>query len=114
MEDEICMICERDNGVTNNSHCKYCGDALCRNIWKFNHGINTTIKVKIHKDQKHFEPFRTFDDDYKYTFSCYSTQINFEEESIKFYIKDLIKPIFIMFDQVARMKINRHPNFHHY
>ena len=114
MEDEICMSCDRDNGVTNNSHCKYCGDPLCRNIWQFNHIVNTTIKVKMNKDKKHFEPFRTYSDNYKYTFSCYSTEVNFEEESIKFYIKDLIKPIFIIFDQVARMKINRHPTFHHY
>lgn len=112
MEDEICMSCERDNGLTNNSHCKYCGDPLCRNIWIFNHNAKTTIKVKTTKDKKHFELFSIGDD--SYNFSCYSTEVNFQEESIKFYIEDLIKPIFIIFDQVDRMKINRHPNFYHY
>jgi len=113
MEDEICMNCERDNGVTNESKCKYCGDPLCRNIWKFKHGINTTLKVNT-TNKNEFESFITFDDEYKYTFSCCSTEINFGEETIKFHIKNLKKPIFIIFDSVARMKINRHPQFYHY
>lgn len=114
MEDEICMSCKKDNGITNNSHCKYCGYPLCRNIWNFTHNMNTTVKVKMDKDKIHFEPFKTFDDEYKYTFSCSSTEVNFQEESIKFYMKDLIKPIFIMFDQVNKMKLSIHPKFYHY
>ena len=112
MEDEICMSCESDNGITNNLHCKYCGDPLCRNIWIFNHIVNTPIKIKTNKNKTCFEAFKVSDN--TYNFSCYSTEVNFQEESIKFHIKGLVKPIFIIFDQVKRMRINRHPYFHHY
>ena len=52
MEEEICMTCKKDNGVTNKSHCRYCGDPLCKNIWHFNHNVKTTIKIKINKDKQ--------------------------------------------------------------
>jgi len=124
MEDEICINCKADNGVTHKTNCKYCGSPLCKNIWEFKHAVNTTIELSTNLFWKQFDKYSIKEEDLDielidsktnhYRLSCLKTRIDFEELKISFQIKDLEKPIIIKFDDVDEMSLSRHPYFHHY
>tara|TARA_B100000900_G_C20581010_1_gene717552 strand:+ start:1815 stop:2318 length:504 start_codon:yes stop_codon:yes gene_type:complete len=121
MEEEICINCKQDNGVNTRTYCKFCGEALCKNIWELNHNKDTYIIVSTKIIKNEFEDFslppeyNTINHDTnKYKFVCYKTIIFFENDVIKFYVKDLDKPLCINFYDVFILKIEQNIYFKNY
>jgi len=118
MEEEICMSCNKDNGVNNRTNCKYCGEPLCKNKWEFKHIVKTSLELESQFIIKEFEhcalPPGYELSGFRYQFECFKTTIDFEKEIIKFFVDNLNKALFIHFSDVYQMRLSRHPNFRHY
>jgi hypothetical protein len=119
MEEEICMNCKQDNNINILTHCKFCGEPLCKNIWEIPHNTDTTVIIKKNVIKKEFEDFALPPDyenceGFNYKFLCYKTQIYFRSDIIKLHVKNLHKPLYIKFNDIIHLKLEQHTKFHNY
>ena len=120
MEEEICIKCNKYNDNNINTHCKFCNEPLCKNIWEIKHDISTTIILKMNFIIEDFENF-CLPPDYdnntyktKYKFYCYKTKIFFDKKKLCFCIKDLYKPLYIKFKDIYSFEIKQKKYFYNY
>jgi hypothetical protein len=112
MED-VCLECDKDNGINSGKHCKYCNEPLCKNKWDVNFGYDNKLGMSTTKLYKVFEKF--LDKEYKYKignkpgfmykFFFKKFIIDFDKEKLMFYVNNLEKPLIIKFDSILKYQL---------
>ena len=115
--EDVCIDCNKDNGINSGKHCKYCNEPLCKNKWDIKFGHDNNFAISTTKLYKEFEKF--LDKKYKYKignkpgfmykFSFKKMVIDFDKEKLMFYVNNLGKPLIIKFDSIAKYKLSVSP-----
>jgi hypothetical protein len=111
LEEDVCVGCNKNNGVNSGIRCKYCNDAMCKNLWTIEGSGNTEFVISTHTFYKHFEDFKidsyvlSGKRSYVYKFIFKKFEIDFEKEKIIFYVDNLPKPLIIKFNDLYTYKL---------
>ena len=82
LEEDVCMKCNKNNGVNSKNHCMYCGYPMCKNTWYTDlYGIMNITLIRNQK-YKYFSKFYKGCEDkkYIYNFECNKVGIDYEKE----------------------------------
>jgi hypothetical protein len=112
--EDVCIDCNKDNGINSGKHCKYCNEPLCKNKWDVKFGHDNNFAISTIKLYKAFGKF--LDKEYKYNigdkpgfmykFSFKKMVIDFDKEKLMFYVNNLAKPLIIKFDSIIKYQLS--------
>jgi hypothetical protein len=112
--EDVCLDCDKDNGINSGKHCKYCNEPLCKNKWNVNFGYDNNFAISTTTLFKYFGEF--LDKEYKYNiggkpgfmykFSFKKMVIDFDKEKLMFYVNNLGKPLIIKFNSILKYKLS--------
>ena len=116
LEEDVCVKCGKDNGINSKNCCKYCGYAMCKNVWSTN--LNSTMIVTIIRTNEYKDFINFFkgmeDDKFVYEFKCNKVGIDYNNEGVMFYVNDLPKPIVVRFERVHKLFLGTQDIFPNY